>query len=281
MGTGASINTYKSQLISIKTYPIETYPMVGLGTYKIKTQELMDITLSNGFANNYKMIDTAEIYKNQKYIGHYLKTNNILRTSIWITTKVSFASMKYSEQSVIEGIAKTFSDLDTDYIDLYLIHAPIKSRWLFTWGYLRSLQKENKIRHIGVSNFTYDLLNEFIQLIGSDEAKYIYSNQIEFNPFLNRANLISLCEKFNIKVCAYGSLYKSNELICDIGKKYNKTPEQVLLKWAIQKNIHVIPMSFNPEYIKSNIDLNFTIEPEFMEQMEKLDSGFSLYPKYL
>ena len=258
------------------------FPPIGFGTYKIRTQEAMNNALNHAFVNNYKMIDCAEIYKNQKLIGKYLKDHpEINRREIWITSKASFAAMKKSEEEVIKGINKTFDDLGTDYVDLYLIHAPVEDRWLFTWQTLRKLQCEGKIRYVGVSNFTVDKLTRFMNLIGPEESKFIFCNQIEYNPFLNRNDLVQLCKDYNIHVTAYGSLYKVNETIEMIARQLQRTPQQVLLKWAVQKNIRVIPMSENPEYTKDNINLDFSISKDDSDKMDTLNENYSQYPKYL
>jgi len=258
------------------------FPTIGFGTYKLRTQEAINNALTQAFTNNYKMIDTAEIYRNQKFIGTFLQEHpEIKRESIWITSKVSFASMKKSEEETIKGITKTFTDLKTDYVDLYLIHAPIEERYLFTWNYLRNLQKERKIRYIGVSNFTVEKLKKFMELIGPEESKHIFCNQIEFNPFLNRKDLVKLCQDNNIFVTAYGSLYKVDSTVENIARQLQRSPQQVLLKWAIQKNIRVIPMSEVPQYTKDNISLDFDIKEEDMIKLEELNENFSMYAKYL
>jgi diketogulonate reductase-like aldo/keto reductase len=256
------------------------FPSIGFGTYKLRTQSTINNALCCALQNNYTMLDCAEIYKNQHLIGVFLKENNVDRKKIWITSKVSFVSMKKSINDVIKGITKTFSDINTDYIDLYLIHAPIEKTLIETWEYLRKLQKNGNIRYIGVSNFTVDKLTKFINMIG-DESKYIYCNQIEYNPFLNRVDLIELCNKHNIFVTAYGSLYKTNDIIKQIALKYNKTSEQVLLKWTMQKNIRVIPTSDNPDYIRDNINLQFILSKEDIITMDNMNENYSLYPKYL
>ena len=255
------------------------YPKIGLGTYKLRSQESINKALNYAFENGYKMIDCAEIYKNQHLIGEYLK--NIDRTSIWITSKVSFVNMKKGMDQVIRGIEKTFMDLQTNYIDLYLIHAPIEDTLIETWNYLRKLQSEGKIRHIGLSNFTLIKLQNFIKKIG-DESRYIFCNQIECNPFLNRKDLIDFCQDNGIKVIAYGSLYKYNDDVINIANFYKKTPQQILLKWALQKNIHVIPMSETFEYTRDNIQIfDFDISEKFMNILDNLNENYSLYPKYL
>lgn len=256
-------------------------PLIGIGTYKLRTQEAINITLDNAIKNGYKLIDTAEHYKNQKLIGNYFLNNPNVRQNIWITSKASFVNMKKGEDEIIKGINKTFEDLNTDYVDLYLLHAPIEEGYISAWNYMRTLQKAGKIHHVGVSNFTVPKLIKFMDLIGPEESKYIYCNQIEFNPFLNRKEIVKFCNKNNIHVTAYGSLYKSNEMIENIANNLNKTLQQILLKWAISQNIRVIPMSQNPDHIKDNINLDFEIPQDMIDKMNELNENYSHYQKYL
>lgn len=256
------------------------FPIIGIGTYKIKTQDDINFVLQRAFDCGYQMIDTAEIYRNQKYIGNFIKDKD--RSKIWITTKVNFVNVKKGDiLAVINSIDKTFEDLKTDYIDLYLIHCPVENMNDKVWNILRAYQKDGKIRNVGVSNFTVQKLKDFIELIGEEESKHIFCNQIEYNPFLNRKELIELCFKNKIKVIAYGSLYKKNELIQNIANKLNKSDEQVLLKWAIQNNIHIIPSTKEEQYIKDNINLDFSIDKNDIILMNELNENYSVYNKYL
>lgn len=258
------------------------FPHIGIGTYQAKPQEEMDLLLSTALTCGYKMIDTAEVYRNQKYIGNFFKNTNFDRKKVWITSKVSFVNTKKEYlNGIIKAINKTFIDLNTDYVDLYLIHCPIENMNLKVWNILRIFQKEGKIKNIGLSNFTLEKLKNFIDEIGEEEAKYIFCNQIEYNPFLNRKDLVNFCLLNNIKVVAYGSLNKKNEIIDKIAKKLNKTSEQVLLKWALQNKVHIIPMSLNPDFIRDNISLNFEISKEDMNDMDNLNDNHCVYIKYL
>ena len=258
-------------------------PLIGIGTYTVKPQEEINNMLGYAIREGYTMIDTAEIYRNQKYIGHFLNNNSdIKRENIWITTKVNFAHViKQNEPEIFKSLNKTFIDLKTSYIDLYLIHCPVESMDVKIWNILRNLQKDGKIRYIGISNFTIDKLKKFIEKIGPEEAKYIYCNQIEYNPFLNRKDLLDYCFSNNIKVIAYGSLNKKNELIEHIARQLEKTPEQILLKWALQNKVHIIPMAQNFKYIKDNISLDFEIDDYNMNLMNNLNENYAVYAKYL
>jgi diketogulonate reductase-like aldo/keto reductase len=149
------------------------------------------------------------------------------------------------------------------------------------WKILREYQKEGKIRHIGISNFTLEKIKLFINEIGEEESKHIFCNQIEYNPFLNRKDLIKFCQEKNIKVVAYGSLNKKNNIVEEIGLRLNKTAEQVLLKWALQNNVHIIPSSHNPKFIIDNISLDFEISEKEMDVLNNLNDDTCVYKKYL
>ena len=259
------------------------FPHIGIGTYTVKPQEEMDLVLTTALNSGYKMIDTAEVYRNQKYIGAFFKNNsNFDRTKIWITSKVSFVNTKKEDlNAVVKSINKTFIDLNTNYVDLYLIHCPVENMDLKVWNILRIFQKEGKIKNIGLSNFTLEKLKKFMEKIGEEESKYIFCNQIEYNPFLNRQDLINFCQEKNIKVVAYGSLNKINNIVEEIALRLNKTAEQVLLKWALQNNVHIIPSSSNPKFIIDNISLDFEISGKEMDILNNLNDDTCVYKKYL
>ena len=258
-------------------------PLIGIGTYTVKPQEEINNMLGCAIRGGYTMIDTAEIYRNQKYIGTFLKNNpDIKRENIWITSKINFANvLKEDMKEINKSLNKTFIDLNTNYVDLYLIHCPVETMNVKIWNILRDYQKEGKIRNVGLSNFTIEKLKSFINKIGQEEAKYIYCNQIEYNPFLNRKDLVNFCFDNNIKVVAYGSLNKKNKLIEDIATGLNKTPEQVLLKWALQNKVHIIPMAQDVNYINDNISLDFNIDENNMKLMNDLNENYAVFAKYL
>ena len=259
------------------------FSSIGIGTYKVKPQEQMDNLLNSAIRCGYKMIDTAEIYRNQRFIGEFFKKNpQYDRTKFWITTKVSFDNVKNrDDEAIIKSINKTFIDLNTSYVDLYLIHCPIENKNVKVWNILRQYQKEGKIRHIGISNFTLDKLKVFMEEIGEEESKHIFCNQIEYNPFLNRKDLVEFCLRNNIKIVAYGCLYKKNEIIDAIATKLDRTSEQILLKWSLQNNVNIITTSDNPKYINDNICLDFEIDKDDMDLLNNLHDNFCVYTKYL
>jgi diketogulonate reductase-like aldo/keto reductase len=270
----------------MKIKKIANIPYIGLGTYKLKTLEEIYHSLDNALKSGYRMFDTAELYKNEHLIGDFLQKKlleyNLEREDIWITTKVAYFTMLDGENSIYNAIDNSIEIFG--YVDLFLIHASNENE-IKTWNILREYQKNGKIRQIGVSNYNIERLTKFCETIGSNEIQYIYSNQIEFNPFLNRKALIEMCQWSNIRVIAYGSLYKKNKYIEDLAVKLNKSPEQILLKWAYQKGIIVIPMSRNRDHIVENWDTigvnNWQLTDDEIRIIDTFDEGYTRYKKHL
>jgi len=257
---------------------IQQIPHIGIGTYKLKTQVEIDYTLENAFSTGYNMIDTADLYKNEQLISNYIAKNAIDRSKLWITTKVPYFTMLKGETEIRQSIESSIAKFG--YTDLHLIHAWNENAVL-TWKILREYQRKGLIRNIGISNFNYERLQKFIDDIGEAESQYIYCNQIEYNPFLNRKELVTYCQHLGIKVIAYGSLYKFNCQIEEIAINHRKTVYQILLKWAQQNGVIVIPMSQNSEHIAENIYLDFRLSVDEMEIMNNMNEDYTRFRKHL
>jgi diketogulonate reductase-like aldo/keto reductase len=255
-------------------------PSIGLGTYTNNTKEGIYSALDSAMTEKYQMIDTAELYRNHKFIGDFFSENDDSRKNVWITTKLSFRTIEKGEKKMRESMESMFDDLNVDKLDLVLIHAPTKNNKQ-AWDLLRSYQDDGKIMKVGISNFNEENLEEFIKQIGPEEASKIYCNQIEANPFLNRPELYKLCKKNSIKMIAYGSLYKENDFIQSLAQKLNVSTKQILLKWAQQTGFSVIPFATNHGYIKENINLDFEILKEDFEILNTFNEGFSKYKRFL
>ena len=269
------------------------------GTYTISDETKLLNSLETAYKYGYRRIDTATLYKNQNKIGKFINTPELENTytkelsdikiyltkrdTLWITSKVSFRVMPKGEFAIRNCIDKTLNDLQIHYIDLMIIHAPEKND-ILTWKILCEYKEKGLIRNIGLSNYNLIKLKEFINNIENPED--IYCNQIEFNPFLNRKELIEYCKSLNIKVVTYGNLYYSNYIIDAIAEKMNKTKEQLLLRFALQKGLDIIVMATEEKYIKMNMELDFIISEEDMEEIEEIgDTGIdvnrSKYKRFL
>lgn len=248
---------------------------IHFGTYQLKDKETLLNALEIAYQNGYRNIDCAYHYKNQDIIGEFIlnKSRYIpnFRSSIWITSKLSFRIMPKGEEAIRKSIEQTFTDLQTDYIDLMLIHAPEKND-ILSWTILTEYRDKGRIRYIGVSNYNIEKLKHFISEITNPDD--IYCNQIEFNPFLNRKELIELCFHHTIKVITYGNLYYTNDIIDSIANKLKVSTKQLLAKFSLNLGNNVILMATNPDFIKENINLNFEICQEDMELINNLhDTG--------
>lgn len=290
---------------------LDNIPKLGLGTYKLKTNEEIIYSMIHAIQSGYRMFDTAELYKNEHLISDFIKHNlpkyNLSRKDIWITTKVAYYTMLEGDETKITNVIENSINLFGGYVDLFLIHASNPND-IMVWNILRKYQQGGFIRNVGISNYNLERLDKFCNIIGADEARMIYANQIEFNPFLNRSELLEKCQSMGIRVIAYGSLYKYNDYIVNIGKKYSRTPEQILLQWAMQKNITVIPMSRNATHIQDNYNAIYNMSDvsnsgnsnksaedigikninnskifckEEMEMLNSFDEGYTRFRKHL
>jgi len=224
------------------------------------------------------MIDTAEAYSNEKEVGEGIRQSGIDRKELFLVTKVNFKSYENAEQTVMQSLA----NLQTDYIDLLLLHWPF-ANYYAAWRVLEKLYGEGKVRAIGVSNFEPDQL---LDLIAYNKVVPAV-NQIETNLYCQRSTEHGWMDKKNVSHMAYAPLGQGsrNEMfkepaVLALAEKYAKTPAQILLRFLTQKGIVVIPRSTQPEHIKENFDLfDFALTTEEMAQLSALDKKEPLIGK--
>ena len=206
--------------------------------------------------------------------------NEIPRNEIWLTSKLSPKIIPKSESEIIKSILSTLTELNTDYLDLYLIHAPIDAHIIKCWSILEQFKREGVFRNIGVSNFKITHL----QKITDFSTTPIFTNQIELSPFLTRTDLVTYMKEHNIPISAHSSLTKGEKLsdptLVQVAKTYRKTPAQILLNWGLQSNYNVLPRSSNPSHIRENINLNFAICEEDMSILNNLNCNYQTHPQY-
>lgn len=245
-------------------------PSIGFGTWQLSgdaCKESVKIALESG----YRHIDTAEIYENEEQVGTAIKESNIPREKLFLTSKVWQDKLNY--EMVIKSCNISLKKLQTDYLDLYLIHWPDK--YLNMEEILKAfkiLYEERKIRAFGVSNLTINHLKDTLKITNKVNLP-LTINQVEFHPLFYQKELLEFCNKNDIKITAYsplaqGEVFKNKTLI-EIGKKYSKNPGQISLKWLLQKGLIVIPKSSKKEHIINNFDLKFNI---LEEDIKKIDS---------
>jgi diketogulonate reductase-like aldo/keto reductase len=247
-------------------------PWLGLGVFMSKEGTEVENAVKVALQNGYRHIDTAAIYKNERGVGNAIIESGVEREDIFLTSKVWNTDQGYS--TTIAAFEQSLEKLQTDYLDLYLVHWPKGKRSVETWKALEELYKKGKIKAIGISNFLIHHLEEFLP-----NCKVVPAvNQYEFHPELLQPDLLEYCKKRGIQPEAWSPIMKGkvNEvpLIQELAAKYGKTPVQVTLRWDIQKGVVTIPKSVTSERIISNADIfDFELSEEDMVKIDGLDKN--------
>jgi diketogulonate reductase-like aldo/keto reductase len=245
-------------------------PYFGLGVFNAQEGTETIQSIHWAFEAGYRHVDTATLYRNENSVGEAIRTSGIDRREIFITTKVWNSDQGYQE--TIDAFHTSLDKLQMDYVDLYLIHWPVKDKYLDTWEALEELYAKKLSRAIGVSNFLPHHIGEILKQNGTVPMV----NQVEFHPYLVQPDVLSYCQNHKIQVEAWSPILKGrvNEipLLQRIAKKYHKTPVQVTLRWDLQKDVVTIPKSSKRERIISNAQIfDFELTEEEVRQIEALD----------
>ncbi|CAG4955143.1 unnamed protein product [Colias eurytheme] len=270
-------------------------PAVGMGTYRVRTEQEIFTLVDNGLKAGYRLFDTAAVYGNEAFLGQALRTllpkYNLEREDIFITSKLAPAD--HGSVAVPKAFVKSLNNLGLEYIDMYLIHFPGAAKVhnqspqnallrTESWKAMIELYDDGKVNAIGVSNYTIAHLTDF----ESNHLDLPVVNQVEFHPFCNQADLLQYCKSQYICVqayCSFGGLsVGSNDLIDHpvvkkLAKSYEATPAQVLLVWALQQDVPVIPKATSPQHIEENINLNFRLNEDEIKSLTNLAPATSRY----
>lgn len=251
-------------------------PLLGLGTYLSKPDEVQD-AVKAALEIGYKSIDTASFYENEESIGKALQESKVPRENIFLTSKVWNSEQGYD--NTLKAFDRSLNKLQTDYLDLYLVHWPVKNKFKETWKALEKLYKDGKVRAIGVSNF---LVHHLKDLLDSAEVKPAV-NQVEFHPYLVQKDLMLFCLENNVQEEAWAPLMRGRigevKLLKELAKKYNKTAAQVVIRWNLQHGIVSIPKSVHRERIEENFKVfDFELTEDEMAQIDMLDRNERLGP---
>lgn len=251
-------------------------PQMGMGVFQITNQEACERSVSQALETGYRLIDTAACYGNEKAVGSAVHKSNIAREKLFLTSKVWIQDSGFEKTR--ESFLKTLGNLQTEYLDLYLIHMPYGD-YHGSWRAMEELYREGKIRAIGVCNFQTDRLADLV--LSHEICPAV--NQIEMHPFCQQNMLREFMKKYDIKTMAWAPFAEgkrglfNNQILFDIGNKYGKTPAQVVLRWLRQQNIISIPKSAHKERIEENYAIeDFELSEEDMTKVEKMDTGRSL-----
>ncbi|HUD10616.1 MAG TPA: aldo/keto reductase [Candidatus Saccharimonadales bacterium] len=245
-------------------------PQVGLGLWQVKDITEFNRAFEAGVAAGYRHFDSAQAYKNEHMLGAALKNSELKREDVWITTKIAVEHFGYNKAK--ETFAESLKKLQTDYVDLILLHFPVSILRKKSWTALEEVKASGQAKSIGVSNYTIRHLEEMEKY--AEEMPAV--NQVELHLFLQQPELLEYCQEHNIAVEAYSPLAHAKAmdepLITEMAKKYKKSYAQIMLRWCVQSDLIVLPKSVTPSRIIENIDIfDFELGEPDMQKLAKLD----------
>ncbi|MDB5192569.1 MAG: aldo/keto reductase [Segetibacter sp.] len=249
-------------------------PLLGLGVYEMHKKEA-EQAIETALHIGYRLVDTATMYHNESEVGNAVRNSGINRDEIFVTTKVNNPDQGYD--ATMRAFDQSMKKLNIDYINLYLVHWPIKGKRKETWKALEELYNNKQVRAIGVANYLIPFLKELETYSNITPAV----DQMEFTPFLFMQEELEYCKQRKIQLQSYTPLTKGEKLkdkrIIGLAEKYKKTPAQIVLRWNIQHGVSTIPKSSNEARLKENFDIfDFEISEEDMQLMDTFNENLRL-----
>ncbi len=262
-------------------------PYLGIGTWDL-SKDVCSSIISEAIEIGYRHIDAAAMYENEVEVGNGIINSGIAREDVFLTTKLNTTGWTPSKgngpllknNEIAKSFEQSLSDLNTEYVDLLLIHWPkFETNLGDMLEILYKLKDVKKVKEIGVSNFNSNLLNECISLGFKD----IYCNQVEYHPFLSQSKLLEVMQDLDIIPVAYCPICRGDvarhDVIIDLAEKYSKTPAQIALRWIYQQKTVSIPKTANSYRLRENIDIfDFEIEYKDMIKIYNLSRNQRLVP---
>jgi 2,5-diketo-D-gluconate reductase A len=253
-------------------------PQLGFGVFQVPPDETTEVVLL-ALQQGYRHIDTAAAYRNEPEVGTAIRDSGLPRGEVYITTKCWNDNQGHEEAR--RALEKSLGRLETDYVDLYLIHWPVPAhdRYVETWKAFIEARDEGLVRTIGVSNFQPPHLRRLIEETGETPA----INQIELHPLLQQHGLRAEHEELGIVTEAWSPLAQGlalkEQAIVEIAERHGRTPAQVVIRWQLQIGNVVFPKSVTPERIAENFDVfGFELGESEMDAIAELDRGERIGP---
>jgi methylglyoxal/glyoxal reductase len=247
-------------------------PWLGFGVFQIPEGEQTYLAVQTALDVGYRSIDTAAVYGNEAGVGRAVRESGIPRQDLFITTKVWNDDLRSG--TTLQAIDRSLDLLQMDYVDLYLVHWPVRGKYVDAWLAMEEILARKKVRAIGVSNFLIHHLEDVIAAGSIVPA----ANQIEYHPLLQSADLHHFCIHNIIQLEAWAPLIQGqgmgHPVVQRIAKKHEKSPAQVLLRWDLQKGVVTIPKSVRRERIEENANIfDFLLDAQDMAEIASLDEG--------
>lgn len=247
-------------------------PQIGVGTWTLRD----DVAVNNvklALQAGFRLIDTAQMYENEKAVGEGIRVSGVPREEIFLTTKINTTVMREDEATIRASIDASLEKLQTPYVDLLLIHWPVKDCVKKTWQIMEDYVRQGKAKSIGVSNFNRHHLEELLEYAAIRPVL----NQIEVHPLMSQVENIAFNRSLGIQVQAWGPFGQGDidvvghEVIQKLAAKYGKTPSQIVLRWIVQRDLITIPRC-KPNHFDENLGiLQFALDPADMEAINALN----------
>jgi 2,5-diketo-D-gluconate reductase A len=250
-------------------------PQLGFGVFKVPPPETAQ-AVATALQLGYRHIDTAEMYRNEAGVGEAIRAAGLAREDVWVTSKLSNAMHRPDDAR--RAFEQTLSELEFEYVDLFLIHWPLPTRYdgdfVSTWKTLEEFKRDGRARSIGVSNFQIPHL----QRLAADAEIVPAVNQIECHPYFLNADVRAYGEEHGIVTEAWAPIARGQVLtdpvVGEIAARYGRAPSQVVLRWHLQRGSVVFPKSTTPSRVAENFDVfGFELEQVDMAEISSLDRG--------
>jgi methylglyoxal/glyoxal reductase len=262
------VNNTPQQLTTTLSNGIQM-PLLGLGVYDMYGS-IAEQAVLTALETGYRLFDTAAMYRNEKEIGNAIRQATIPRQEIFVTTKVSNTNQGYD--NTLRAFEESSKKLNIDYIDLYLVHWPVKGKRKDTWKALEKLYADKQVKSIGVANYLLPFLEELKTYAVAVPAV----NQVEFSPYLYQHDLLNYCKANKIQLQSYTPLVRGKKMndprLINLAHKYNKTAAQIILRWNMELGVSAIPKSASKERIQENFNI---FDFQLLEEDVRLMNSFN------
>ncbi|MFC5451617.1 aldo/keto reductase [Paenibacillus aestuarii] len=251
-------------------------PWLGLGVWQMSEGGQIEGAVRSAVDAGYRSFDTAAAYRNEEGLGKAIRECGVRREELFVTTKVWNNDQGYN--ATLAAFQESRKRIGLDYIDLYLIHWPVKAKYKETWKALEKLYEDGAVRAIGVSNFQIHHLEDI--MTDCNIAPFV--NQVEYHPLLAQQQLRKFCQEHRIQLEAWSPLMQGRldePVLMEIAARYGKSPAQIILRWDLQNLVVTIPKSANPARILENANIfDFSLSSKDMAKLDALDRSHRFGP---